>query len=282
MSGDYQLIVPLLIAVDVSTLVADLLQPDSIYVRKLTRRGIQLNRGQDIDLLQAVTVDEVMDSNYEAIPPDMQFQQLVRRFDETHHHGFPVVDADHKLIGIVTLSDLERGKREGCLAHTPVIAFATIDNLMTVYPDDPVYNALRYMNMCHVGRLPVISRQTQEFVGMIRRDGILHAYEIALLRKSRERHRLEHFKLRNFERDTFIEMEVAKDSPMDGKVVMEFPFSSECLLVSVRREGETMIARGQTRILAGDIVTAYASLNVQGDVRDQFTRVAPAEEKQLP
>src|SRR5690606_32267659 len=60
MSNDYRLILPLLMAVIITTILSDILHPDTIYTRKLRLRGIHMKPEQDIDVLQDVRVAEVM------------------------------------------------------------------------------------------------------------------------------------------------------------------------------------------------------------------------------
>jgi CIC family chloride channel protein len=60
MTNDYRLIVPLMAGVIVSLIVAERLHRESIYTLKLTRRGIHLRRGRDVDVMETVRVDEVM------------------------------------------------------------------------------------------------------------------------------------------------------------------------------------------------------------------------------
>jgi len=68
LTGDYHIILPLMLSIVVSTMLFQyLLGGESIYTLKLTRRGIRLQRGRDIDVLQGVTVEEIMHPNA-AIP----------------------------------------------------------------------------------------------------------------------------------------------------------------------------------------------------------------------
>ena len=59
LTGDYRVILPLMVAVVISTAVASLLGPDSIYTLKLRRRGIEL-RHQNTPLMQRLTVADAM------------------------------------------------------------------------------------------------------------------------------------------------------------------------------------------------------------------------------
>jgi len=61
MTGDYQIILPLMLAVVTATLISGaLLNRETIYTMKLSRRGVRLQRGRSLDVLESVQVEEVM------------------------------------------------------------------------------------------------------------------------------------------------------------------------------------------------------------------------------
>ncbi len=273
MSNDYRLIVPLMLGVVVSTLLADILHGESIYTLKLALKGIRLERGQDIDLLQSVAVGDVMSHNYELVLPDTTLIEMVVKLNTSHHHGFPIVK-NGNLKGIVTLTDVERAQNDGISFDATVMDFGTTRNYYVVYPDDPIYLALRRINAYGIGRLPVIKRNPdspdEEYLGMIRREDILKAYDIGLMRKSMETQRTERFKLRNIQNESFMEIEVAPQAPMVRRPLRDFPCSQYCLILSIYRHGSSIHAHGDTVIEAGDVIVAYAENENQAEVLNQF------------
>jgi CIC family chloride channel protein len=270
MSNDYRLILPLLMTVIISTLLADFLHPDSIYTRKLILRGIHLERGHDVDVLQSVQVHEVMTKDATTVTPDTKIKDLIPHFAITHSHGFPIIDTSRRLIGVVALSDIENVAHLDNFEDLTAADVGTTDNIITVYSHDPIYQALRRLNMYDVGRLPVIaSDDTNEYLGLVRRANILLAYEIGLARKSVEQYQ-QKLPLRNVEENEFLEVVVEQEAPMVGRSLMEFPCSDDCLIVSIRRKGNAVIAHGTTKIEAGDIITAYVYPDAHDEVIKQF------------
>jgi CIC family chloride channel protein len=147
----------------------------------------------------------------------------------------------------------------------------TTERVITVYPDDPIHVALRRMNIHHVGRLPIVSRdENQTYLGMLRRADILRAYDIGIARKAVNQQRDKFFKLRDIDQHEFIDIYVEDAAPMLGKSLLEFPCSDECLVIAVHRNGETLIAHGNTTIQSGDRVTAYVTPEEKSDVLSQF------------
>jgi len=184
MSGDYHIILPLMITVVISTFLArHWLAGESIYTLKLTRRGVRLSSGRDVDIMEGVRVEEVMTREVETVPADLALDNLSERFRVTQHHGFPVVDDRNRLVGIVSIQDLKRALDNGARPDTRVRDIATT-KLLVAYPDETMATALERLGTRGVGRLPVVSRQDpSSLLGAIRRHDIVRAYRIALARR---------------------------------------------------------------------------------------------------
>ena len=60
MTNDYRIILPLMFSVAISLIISQRIQKDSVYALGLARHGIRLDRGRDIEVLQAITVGEAM------------------------------------------------------------------------------------------------------------------------------------------------------------------------------------------------------------------------------
>lgn len=272
MSNDYRLILPLLMTVIITTILADILHPDTIYTRKLHLHGIHLKPEQDIDVLQDVQVDEVMDRDYPTIAPQTPYAELPQRFMLSHHHGFPIVDQDQKLEGIISLTDIETVRNMGTPDdNMTAYEIGTTENIISAYPDDAIHSALQRMNIHGVGRLPIVSRQDKRtYLGMLRRADILHAYEIGIARKAVDQQRDKFFKLRHIDEYEFIDIYVDDHAPMINKTLREFPCSDECLVIAVHRNGKTIVAHGSTHIQPEDRVTAYVAPHNKAEVIAQF------------
>ena len=80
MTGDYEIILPLMLATVVSTLLSTLLSGDSIYTLKLSRRGVHLEKGRDVDVLQTVSVAEVMTTDFGTVEESRPVAELAGEF----------------------------------------------------------------------------------------------------------------------------------------------------------------------------------------------------------
>ncbi len=257
MTDDYRLIVPLMAGVIVSLLVAERLHPESIYTLKLARRGIRWQRGRDVDIMASVRVDEVMVVAPQSVPPELPVALLTGEFLRTGRHGFPVVDGDGRLFGVVSLEDYRRATADGEGHEDLTVRDIATRNVITVFPDDTVGTALRRMAPRDLSRLPVVTREDPlRVVGVVRRNDIVRAYEVGALRLGQGQPRADVEHALGEYRAEFVDVAISPESPTCGRTVAELSLPRLAVLVSIRRRRELVIPHGDTQLEAGDVVTA--------------------------
>jgi len=185
MTMNYTLILPLMIAVVIGTVVTRSLNRETIYTAKLMRRGIDIRRLEETSPMRTVTAGEVMTRNFPTVPPTMPISELVTKLRKTGHHGFPVVDKDGNLCGMVTLSDIEavmsKGKPEGI-----TVGDIASKSVILAYPDQYLHDVLVSSGTRDVGRIPVVDRNNpKHLLGVLRRHDIIRAYTKTVMGKPR-------------------------------------------------------------------------------------------------
>jgi len=180
LTSNYNIILPLMLSVVIASSVANHFMHESIYTLKLVRRGIRLKWGAAVDLLENLKVRDVMVTDVDAVMENTTKSELNQIFMEKHHNGFPVLDKNGRLIGVVTMNDYQNAAN--LPPFVPVDRFCS-HNLLTASPEDNLSDALKKMRIRDIGRLPVVSDQDKgELLGIITRTLILQAYEMALRR----------------------------------------------------------------------------------------------------
>jgi CIC family chloride channel protein len=261
MTNDYRLIVPLMAGVIFSVIVAERLHPESVYTLKLVRRGIHLKRGRDLDVMEAVRVEEVMVRDPATVPVDLPASRLAGEFLLTGRHGFPVLDDQGRLFGIVSLEDYRRWTGGGTgSAETVLVGDIATRDMQVVYPDESVGVALRRMAPRDLSRVPVVDRNDpRRLVGVVRRNDIVRAYEVGAVRREEARQRAGrhvHFEESGAE---FVDVALSPGSSAIGQAVAALSLPRDAVLVSIRRGAELVIPHGDTRLETGDVITALCS-----------------------
>jgi CIC family chloride channel protein len=175
MTRNYAIILPLLLAVVTSTLLARRLSHETIYTLKLARRGIATWGAEEAAFLTSVTVGEVMTHNFPTVSTEMSIPKLIDKLNKTGHHGLPVVDKNGRLYGMVTLTDVESRMVSGNTKSLTVADIATT-RLITAYPDQLLSELTEHLGMgtSEIPRIPVVSRQDPtQLLGVLRRQDII-------------------------------------------------------------------------------------------------------------
>lgn len=272
MTHDYRIILPLMFAVIVSLYVSRKLQPASVYLQSLHRKGIYLQSGRDIEILDTIQVQEVMLTQPHVLREDMNLHQAAEIFQSTRHHGLPVLDAQGNLTAILTLQDLEQVALEDW--STVTVGQVGNRDLITIFPDETIGTALRRMGAADVGRLPVVDRQDpQRLVGVLRRSDAIRAYEIALARRAALRQRSRQVRLSASSEGAQVwEIKVQTGSRCAHQNLQNVAWPKECLIASVQRKGRILIPHGQTILQPGDILLVIADPTV----RESIERICAA------
>jgi CIC family chloride channel protein len=263
MSSDYKLIIPLMLATVLSTLIAEALHDESIYTLKLKEKGIRWQRGRDIDVLQSVTVGEIISRNFDSVPADFTLPELTERFEQTHRHGLPILDEDGKLCGLLTISDLDRALDDNKPSETTALEIGVpLRDLLVTTPEETMGAALALMGTRGLGRLPVVDpTDRSRLLGMVRRSDIIRAYYIALARRAEIQHRAKRQAMTNIDGTIFTDFILEEGDKAVGKRLAELSpnFPKACILVSIRRSGRLLIPHGETVFQAGDKVTVFVN-----------------------
>ncbi len=273
MSNDYSLILPLMITAVMASYLAQHLYPDSIYTIKLTRRGIRFAQGRDMDIMQGVMVGEVMNRNPVTIRRDQTLAELYQRFQETNFLGFPVLDEEGLLWGIVTLQDMEKALSQSAINLRGLrVDDVAVPDPVTVYPDEPIWAAIQKMAPRDLARLPVVSRrEKRKLLGLISRSDILRAYDVGIVRKQRGQLLESHVTLRRQEYNGFREFRLRKGQRAVGALLRDLDLPEAVNVVSVERNGMVLIPRGGTRFEDGDIVTVFGRKDSLRQAQEVFT-----------
>jgi CIC family chloride channel protein len=251
---DYELILPLMLSATFATFVADRVHPQSVYTMPLERRGIRLRRSSEVDLLDSITVGEVMSPADVVASSSMSVADAADLMDRLCHHGLAVVDHG-ELVGVISITDVLRIDTDR--ETTPVTAVMT-SRPITVHAGTPVSEALERMAVLDVGRLPVVG-EDRRLIGMFRRVDAIRAYHHALAETTGGHLERDRLRQRIDPDASYYDFRVPPGSIADGRAVRDVRWPAGSTLVSVRRGTDVMVPDGGTMLRAGDVVTAFGT-----------------------
>ena len=271
MTNDYHIILPLMFAVTVSLFFSQWLHKDSVYELSLTRKGIRLQRGRDVDVLETLTVSEVMKPAPDVISVDSSLKTASDILLKERVHGLPVIAWPDELVGVLTVEDINRAIEQNPEnANIPVERFCT-HQLVVVHPDDTVNQALQFMNQNDIGRLPVVDEANpHKLVGWLNRVDLIRAYDLALAKRTASRNVLAQVRIGAISEVEVFEYEIAAGCEVDGKLLSEIHLPDDTLVASIKRVRKLIIPHGATSLQAGDIVTIVAQSKDEEILRGLF------------
>lgn len=269
MTNDYHIILPLMFAVTVSMLVSQRLQRDSVYILGLARKGIRIEHGRDVEVLEGLAVGEVMDTHFVTLTEATTLDEAAAELMARRSHGLPVVDDTGRLVGILTVQDIERVQTNSDDPHALTVGDACTRELLVAYADESMGDALRRMSTRDIGRLPVVARDDpHRLLGVLRRTNIIRAYDIALTRRAMLRHRATQVRLGEIGRVQIEEFVIETGSPCAGRLVSQITWPHDSVIATLRRGRQLVIPRGDTVLQAGDVLAVVAEGEALATVRN--------------
>jgi len=169
LTGDYHVILPLMLASVMADLVFAGFMPESLMTEKLARRGLTVRHEYEVDTMRTTPVKTIMTTEVRTLPLDATVADALACLTATGHGAYPLVDASGACAGIVTRGDLlrHRGDPAG-----PVSSIATT-RPVTVTPATLAITALHVLLEEHIEHLPVI--EDGRLAGICTRTDLLRA-----------------------------------------------------------------------------------------------------------
>ena len=117
-------------------------------------------------------ISELMSFGALTVPPDKPLAEIVGRMRRIGHEGYPVVDENGQVIGLLTSRDMNRAAENG-LEHLPVQDVMMAGQVM-VSPDDTLNHLLTTMVQTGWGQVPVVRNDV--LMGIVTRTDVIEHY----------------------------------------------------------------------------------------------------------
>lgn len=129
--------------------------------------------------LEEVKIKDLMTRDVVTVSPGTNVSELIKTMLNKRHLGYPVIDRDKNVVGIVTLEDLQKseGDRE-------IVANIMTRPVITIKEDQDAMEAFKKISHNNLGRLIVVN-EDGKMVGIISRTDIMNALKIRTLGKVR-------------------------------------------------------------------------------------------------
>ncbi len=174
-TGNYDLILPVMLAAILSSLLARHLHPYSIYTESLRGRGIDLPWRMEEAVLAGLKAENLARPDLQVLRPGDPYRDVVEKFLSTPRQRLFVVSAEGKLLGAVSLHDI----KDALASPETLTAVVALDLMLpveqTIRKDERLHRATEIFARSDYERLPVVGADG-EFLGVLAKRDLLAVY----------------------------------------------------------------------------------------------------------
>lgn len=173
-TGGYQLFTALIITSVISYLTIMIFEPHGIYTKRLANRGELMTHHKDRNVLQMMSVNSLIETNFKTINKEAYLGDLVKKIAESSRNVISVVDEDNTFYGVVFVNDIRN-----IIFKPELYETTTVESIM--YMPDPLVSINESMESVAQKfqdsgdyNLPVINNG--KYVGFVSRAKIFSNY----------------------------------------------------------------------------------------------------------
>ena len=185
MTGGYELLIPLIITSTISYAATRIVEPYSIYTKRIAKKGELLTHDSDQAVLTLLKTGDLVETDFCTVRIDATLGELVDVVAKSKRNIFPVVDSRRHFQGYVSLEDIRRDMFKKELYDT-----AHVFNFMKsapayVYVDEKMDSVMHKFENTDAWNLPVVERD-RKYVGFVSKSKIFSAYRNQLKQVSHD------------------------------------------------------------------------------------------------
>jgi len=140
MTRNYQIMLPLMLGAVLSHFVAKLLYKETMYTKKLTRRGINIQFDKRISTFKMITVGQIMQKNIVSCPSSSSVKETLAHMHQHNLGVLPVIDGKD-VLGTISYKELCTAKPEQAESIKSLVNKKNI----TIPIESDLYDALEVM-----------------------------------------------------------------------------------------------------------------------------------------
>ncbi|MDH6309681.1 CIC family chloride channel protein [Dysgonomonas sp. PFB1-18] len=175
LTGGYELLLPLMIVSICSYFFIKLFEPHSIYSMRLAKKGELITHHKDKAVLTLMEIEKLIETNFQAIHPEMTLGDMVKVISRSSRNVFPVLDDRGRFLGIVLIDNIRN-----IMFRPELYNRFTVSRVMTSPPAIIVVGmtmeaVMKSFDETKAWNLPVVD-ENDVYLGFISKSNILDVY----------------------------------------------------------------------------------------------------------
>ena len=185
MTGNYMIIIPVMITAVLGTITAKWLYNDSIDTVDFTRDGIDIHEGRETAIMKSVKVGKAITENVNFISETANINQLLEMFrDTSNHFYFPVINHKGLMVGVVSMQDVKTVLMDTEARECQLVGAICSRKVIMLTPDDNLYDAIQLFDLKGIDEIPVVESFEEPWVlGMLKRQDVINAYNHEMIKR---------------------------------------------------------------------------------------------------
>ncbi len=178
LTNNYTIILPLMVTCIISVLLTTRLKKDSIYSLKLSRRGLDLSKGQEINILKSLKVSQVMKGEFEKVFANTSFRELMDLTVKSPHPNFFIVNQDDMLLGVLSINDLRSVIYDSENLEPLLVAYDIMSPINKIFtPNDTLDIVMNSFGELNIDELPVVNNLNEKkIIGIVSKNDVINIY----------------------------------------------------------------------------------------------------------
>lgn len=181
LTGDYKIILPLMLASIIASLIAVSLEGASIYTMKLKLKGVLFKEGKELNILRSLLVKNFISQDYQMFLNTEHVGNIIDQAIGGKHHTFQILDKNENHIGCFSLNQLKRLVLQKKLLDSFVIAQDLAFPGIHIGYDDNLEKAMEIFGREDVAEIAVL--KDKKFIGVLKRKDVIEAYNHEIVKK---------------------------------------------------------------------------------------------------
>jgi len=186
MSQEYSFILPLMLAVIVSTTLSRLVLKSSVQVQHLEEQGYQITEGRVTNILKSIFIGDLKLNPLNSVSENTKLPEIIEKLIKNPGNSYYTLNDSNQVTGVITELELRPIRTEYENVKEFLVATDIADpNVFFVTPNNDLDYVLRLFSRMHADSIPVVTDDSDKrLLGSITRQEILEIYNKETLKLS--------------------------------------------------------------------------------------------------
>ena len=174
-TGGYELLIPLIVTAAVSYGTIRIFEKYSIYTKRIAAQGELLTHDNDQAVLTLLRTSDMVERDFATIRYDATLGDLIHLISVSRRNLFPVLDAEGRFQGVVTLDDVRSMMFDRSQYDKVKVYHIMKSSPAFVYMDEKMDSVMNKFESTQAWNLPVLDDENK-YLGFVSKSKIFSSY----------------------------------------------------------------------------------------------------------